>query len=138
MRLFHTVSVIAKGNFPDTQKLRLMLNLYCFSFRILLTTAILTELAHANTFFTNKPFDLTININGSYQADKNFIIGSTKTSGVRFSSSNQIFSAIFDENLKSINLIYTEDSAALIRFGHRDLPSLAKTKDSLNFELQHQ
>jgi len=83
--------------------------------------------AMAATFLTDKPFDLTVNVNGSYHSATDSITGGTQTAPLGFTTVEDLFSTSTGGGLAQVNALYTDTSPAVIRFGYRGLPMVLTT-----------
>lgn len=83
--------------------------------------------AMAATFLTDKPFDLTVNVNGDYHSATDSITGGTQTAPLGFTTVADLFSTSTEGGLRQVNKDYRDEEAAVIRFGYRGLPMVLTT-----------
>lgn len=83
--------------------------------------------AMAATFLTDKPFDLTVNVNGVYNSAADSITGGTQTAPLGFTTVADLFSTSTGGGLAQTNALYSDTSPAVIRFGYRGLPMVLTT-----------
>lgn len=92
-----------------------------------LVAAQASQLALAGPFLTDKPFDLTVNVNGSYTGATDTISGGTQTAPQGFTTVDDLFNSSKLTALRQINPAYNDTSASVIRFGYRGLPMVLQT-----------
>ena len=82
-------------------------------------------------FVTGYPYDLTVNVNGTYSAATDTITGGTASPFVGFATVTDLFAKSTNGGLAQVNSLYTDigtgASAAVIRFGYRGLPIVLVT-----------
>ena len=84
--------------------------------------------ALADTFLTDKPYDLTVNVNGTYVVASDTIVGGTQTSPMGFATVTDLFDKSTGGGLTQVNALYDNKQAAVIRFGYRGLPIVLTTQ----------
>ena len=87
----------------------------------------LVAVAHAQSFPTDKAFDLTVGVNSTYQASTDVINGGTKSAPVGFATVSDMFDSTKLTGLSKINAAYTDTSASVIRLGYRGVPIVIST-----------
>ena len=85
--------------------------------------------ALAASFLTDKPYDLTVNVNGLYVPGSDTIAGGTQTTPMGFSTVTDLFAKSTSGGLTQVNNAYLNDNSqsAVIRFGYRGLPIVLET-----------
>jgi hypothetical protein len=83
--------------------------------------------AMAASFLTDKPFDLTVNVNGTYIPASDLISGGIQTPSLGFATVDDLFQKSTGNGLTQVNSSYTNTSASVIRFGYRGLPMALTT-----------
>jgi hypothetical protein len=78
--------------------------------------------AVASPFLTDKPYDLTVNVGGTYNSATDTIIGGTQPSPLGLTTVEDLFNKTTGGGLTQVNSGYTDQTAAVIRFGYRGLP----------------
>ena len=94
------------------------------------TVAMLAGLAlsaHAGPFLTDKPFDMTVNVNGSYNPATDTLTGGTQTATVGFTTVSDQFDKGKTAGESEVNAAYNNNSAAIIRLGYRGMPLVLQT-----------
>jgi hypothetical protein len=99
------------------------------------TLAVQTN-AVAGPFLTDKAFDLTVNVGGSYNSGADSITGGNSSLPVGFTNVEDLFNKTQNNGLSQVNALYTINSASVIRFGYRGLPMVLVTQaNSTNVQL---
>ena len=80
----------------------------------------------AAQFLTDKPFDLTVNVGGTYVAGSDTISGGTSVS-TGLTTVTELFDLTKNNGLTQVNPAYTNASPAVVRFGYRGLPIIGLT-----------
>ncbi len=83
--------------------------------------------ALAGPFATDKAFDLTVNVGGTYNGANDTMTGGATSAPVGFATVDGTFSQTSGGNLSAINAAYNNNSAAVIRVGYRGLPLVLQT-----------
>lgn len=83
--------------------------------------------AMAASFLTDKPFDLTVNVGGTYSGTTDTIAGGQQPLALGFTTVEDLFNQTQNAGLSQVNALYTETSASVIRFGYRGLPIVLQT-----------
>lgn len=81
----------------------------------------------AASFLTDKPFDLTVNVGGTYSGTTDTIAGGKQPVALGFTTVDDLFNQTQNSGLAQVNSLYTETSASVIRFGYRGLPIVLQT-----------
>lgn len=82
-------------------------------------------------FLTDKPYDLTVNVNGSYNPATDSITGGLASPFMGFATVTDLFDKSTSGGLTQVNASYVDNvSASVIRFGFRGLPIVLQTYDA--------
>jgi hypothetical protein len=87
----------------------------------------LSQVALAAPFLTNKPFDLSVSVNGTYASASDTLVGGIQSTPLGFSSVEDMFNQSKNGGLTQVNSSYTNTSASVIRFGYRGMPLVLQT-----------
>lgn len=83
--------------------------------------------AQAGPFLTDKPFDMTVNVNGTYNPVTDTLTGGTQTATVGFTTVSDQFDKGKTAGVSEVNAAYNANSAAVIRLGYRGMPLVLQT-----------
>ena len=98
--------------------------------RVSSTFALLAGLAlsaQAGPFLTDKPFDMTVNVNGTYNPATDTLTGGTQTATIGFTTVSDQFDKGKTAGVSEVNAAYNINSAAIIRLGYRGMPLVLQT-----------
>ena len=98
--------------------------------RSIVSLAVLAGLATsalAGPFLTDKPFDMTVNVNGTYNPATDTLSGGTQTATVGFTTVSDQFDKGKTAGVSEVNAAYNDNAAAIIRLGYRGLPLVLQT-----------
>jgi len=85
----------------------------------------------AAPFLTDKPYDLTVSVGGTYVPTNDTITGSTSSALIGLSTVTDLFAKSTNGGLSQVNANYVDNvSASVIRFGYRGLPIVLTTAAS--------
>ena len=83
--------------------------------------------AQAGPFLTDKPFDMTVNVNGANNPANDTLTGGIQTATVGFTTVSDQFDKGKTAGVSEVNAAYNSNSAAVIRLGYRGMPLVLQT-----------
>lgn len=84
--------------------------------------------AMAASFLTDKPFDLTVNVGGTYSGTTDTIAGGQQPLALGFTTVEDLFNQTQNAGLSQVNALYTETSASVFALVTGVCPSCCKLR----------